>query len=133
MRIRDSRGLWPCRVAAVVGVAGLLVLGGCGPGDEEAVAEFPASSARELVPSGAVVVGYPPAAADPELQERTMPWGQVVADGAGQVWLTTSWGVTRVDPTSGESTSWDAGRRRGVRVDLSVGTDFRDGCVAPLG
>ena len=26
---------------------------------------------------------------------------------AGQVWFTTSWGVTRVDPTSGESTSWD--------------------------
>lgn len=107
MRIRDFRGFWPCRAIAVVGVAGLLVLGGCGPKDEEAVAEFPASSARELAPSGAVVVGYPPAAADTELQERTMPWGQIVADGAGQVWLTTSWGVTRVDPTSGESTTWD--------------------------
>jgi hypothetical protein len=92
----------------VVGIAGLLLLGGCGPGGEEAVAEFPSSSARELAPSGAVVVGYPPAPADPELQERTMPWGQIVADGAGQVWLTTSWGVTRVDPASGESTTWDA-------------------------
>lgn len=98
----------------------LLALGACGPRGGSRVAEsqpapsreavdvFPASLARELVPSGIRVLRGPPGAVDPsdQLGDDLWPWGQIVADGAGQVWLDTA-GLTRLDPRSGQSTSWD--------------------------
>lgn len=114
-------------MVALVG-AFALVLGGCGPGGEDARPSAPPADARagsdapssvgqgelgtatvapdiealstDLVPSGWTLFGAP-------AYEQRGAQG-MVADGAGQVWLRGPWQLTRLEPDTGKATMWDA-------------------------
>lgn len=111
-----------CAVAAAV-------VGACGPqqGSQEPVPSGSlATSASGSSPSAGISVAWPiPGVDSSELQPTgwlpvgvprpedytSLAWlngrNAMVADGAGHVWIRSGWQVIRLDPASGETTSWD--------------------------
>jgi hypothetical protein len=88
----------------VIAVSALaLVVGGCST-PEEAERALPSSwadqVARDPVPTGITLVGAPSADA--------MTAGPIVTDGSGTVWVGGPAQVTRLDPATGRTTTWDA-------------------------
>lgn len=97
-------------VAAVAALA--LVLAGCGSGARDAgvsgsgapQSTSVAPRSTDLVPSGWTLFGVPRA-------EQSYPeWTRfrMVADGAGLIWLLGPWQLIRLDPRTGDATTWDA-------------------------
>ena len=88
----------------VVAVSALaLVAGGCSA-PEEADLALPSSwaglAARDPAPTGITLVGAPSADA--------VSAGPIVTDGSGTVWVGGPAQVTRLDPATGRTTTWDA-------------------------
>ena len=85
------RRAWACG-----GVCVLLMVGcaGCAGGPDGPASRWPQESSSDLVPSGLALAGG-------------VFEGDVVADGAGMVWVDGPWQVARVDPGTGQATIWD--------------------------
>lgn len=92
------------RTAAAALAALSLALSGCA-GQDGGAQPTPTSWAgaptAALAPTGLVLTGAP--ATDEESSVSVL-----VADDAGSAWLPGPWAVTRVDPASGDATTWDA-------------------------
>ncbi|MGB8021299.1 MAG: hypothetical protein WCF04_08735 [Candidatus Nanopelagicales bacterium] len=92
------------RTAAPAVVALCLAMSGCS-GQDGSAQPTPTSWAgaptAALAGTGLVLAGAP-------ATEEESSVSALVADGAGSAWLPGPWAVTRVDPASGDSTTWDA-------------------------
>ncbi|HYN55591.1 MAG TPA: hypothetical protein VES03_00185 [Motilibacterales bacterium] len=83
-----------------------LVLSGCSSGEETpqppAAAGWAGAPSADLAPTGLVLAGAPTTG-----DEEGRVSGMVV-DGAGSAWLPGPWQLTRLDPVTGDATTWDA-------------------------
>lgn len=88
-------------IAGLIGVA--LVAAGCSTGSGGGGASptsWAGAPSAELAPTGMLVAGLPsPTAWDT---------ARIVADGSGSAWAQGPWSVTRIDPSGGAGSTWDA-------------------------
>jgi hypothetical protein len=73
------------------------------------------SGAAQLTATGMLLAGAPPTGrdlagrfADDFLTKAPTLTPQIVTDGTGAIWVKGMWRLTRIDPVSGQSQSWDA-------------------------
>jgi hypothetical protein len=77
--------------------------------DQPGGAWWAATPASELVPTGIEVVTRALDRYDDTSTVMDLPRPGLVVDGAGAVWVSQPWRLTRVDPASGYARSWDVG------------------------